>query len=76
MSAIIFRGQGYDSGVLVEVVMSQRDVEVVRQAYTDAVGGNIEPLAALFAPDVEWRGVGWGGAWRGVLAARSELKWS
>ena len=43
--------------------MVSSDEERVRQAYDAAVAGNLEPLVALFDPDLEWRGVTRGRLW-------------
>ena len=39
------------------------DAERVQTAFEAAVGGDVEPLAALFAADLEWRGVTTGHLW-------------
>ena len=39
------------------------DAETVLRAYTAATNGDIEPLAALFDPDIDWRGVKRGALW-------------
>jgi hypothetical protein len=43
------------------IVVSEIDGHVVQGAYDAAVAGNIEALAALLGPGLEWRGLdrGW-----------------
>ena len=38
-------------------VMSEADAARVQQAFNAAISGDVEPLVALLAPDLEWRGV-------------------
>jgi ketosteroid isomerase-like protein len=39
------------------------DAERVQDALDAAVGGDLEPLVGLMAPDLEWRGVERGHLW-------------
>jgi hypothetical protein len=39
------------------------DGETVRAAYGAAVSGNVEPLASMLDPALEWRGVSRGHLW-------------
>jgi ketosteroid isomerase-like protein len=45
------------------VPVSGANGERVQAALDAAIGGDVEPLVALFAPDMEWRGVGRGHLW-------------
>ena len=52
--------------------MSQQNVELVREIYTEAAEGRLTTCLHLFHPDVEYNrvgsGVGLAGTWRGVEA--------
>jgi ketosteroid isomerase-like protein len=37
--------------------------ELIQAAYNAAIAGDVEPLVALLAPDLEWRGVERGHLW-------------
>ncbi|HVE46753.1 MAG TPA: hypothetical protein VNA57_08415 [Acidimicrobiales bacterium] len=39
------------------------NAEQVQEAFDAALAGDVEPLVALFAPDLEWRGVTRGRLW-------------
>jgi ketosteroid isomerase-like protein len=39
------------------------DTETVQRAYDAAVAGDVDPLVALFAPDLDWSGVEKGRLW-------------
>jgi ketosteroid isomerase-like protein len=43
--------------------VSTPDAQAVQVAFDAAIGGDIEPLVALLAPDLEWRGVDRGHLW-------------
>jgi len=43
--------------------MSTADAHAVQVAFDAAIGGDIDPLVALLAPDLEWRGVDRGHLW-------------
>ncbi|HYX44705.1 MAG TPA: hypothetical protein VE760_06645 [Acidimicrobiales bacterium] len=39
------------------------DAQRVQAAFDAAVEGDVEPLVALFAPDLDWRGITTGHLW-------------
>ena len=39
------------------------DAERVQRAFDAAIAGDVEPLVALMAPDLEWRGIERGHLW-------------
>lgn len=47
-----------------ELEAQMSDSEKVQTAFDSAVAGDIDPLVALFAGDLEWRGVTRGHLWR------------
>ena len=43
--------------------MPEANAVRVQLAFDAAIGGDVEPFAALLAPDLEWRGVERGHLW-------------
>ena len=43
--------------------MTPPDVDGIQRAFDAAVFGDVEPLIALFTPDLEWRGLERGHLW-------------
>ena len=46
-----------------EGVMAATDVELVRNGFSAAARGDIEPLVALFDENMQWRGIERGVLW-------------